>query len=392
MDYLTIEDLKRLVEEQQEPCLSLYMPSIRAGKEIRQNPIRFKNLLKDAEEQFLQAGYRRTDVDSLLEPAYDLLNNQQFWEHMSDGFAMFLSGEITRSYRLPLEFDTLATIAECFFIKPLLPLFMRNGRYFILALSQDSVRLMEGTRFSVDELDLGKTPTNLPEALQWDDPEEQIQHHATQGESQFGGEHGSIHGHGVGHDDRKDRILRFFQIVDKGLMDLLADEEAPLVLAGVDYLLPIFRKASSYKHIVDDVIVGNPDLVTPEELHRNAWEIVQPLFAKDEEEAAEQFNHYKNINGHATGDIKKIVPAAYFGQVDQLFIIEKEYIWGSFDPETGEVEFHDRPGPESQELLDVAAAHTLMNGGKVFSVSPESVPSGERAAALLRWPKEGDQA
>jgi hypothetical protein len=388
MDFLTIDDLKRLVDEQEEPCISLYMPTIRAGREIRQNPIQFKNLLKDAEEQLLQSGYRRTEADSLLAPAYDLLNSEIFWQQQSDGLAMFLSGETTRHYRLPLQFDSLATIAECFFIKPLLPLFMRNGRYFILALSQDSVRLFEGTRFSVDELEINDTPKSLSEALKWDDPEAQLHHHASEGPSTFGDKHATFHGHGVGHDDQKNNILRFFQIVDKGLMDLLADEEAPLVLAGVDYLLPIFREASKYGHIMDKAIEGNPELVKLGELHKKAWEIVQPLFKKDEEEAAEQFKHYSGINGHATSDIKEIVSAAYFGQVDQLFIVEKEYLWGSFNPETGEVQFHERPGPESRELLDAAAAHTLVNGGMVFSVDPQSVPSGERAAALLRWPKQ----
>jgi hypothetical protein len=388
MNLLTIDELKRLLEEQEDPCISLYMPTVRAGKEILQNPIRFKNLLKDAEEQLLQSGYRRTQIDSLLEPAYELLVNELFWQQQSDGFAMFLSGETTRWYRLPLEFDSLATIAECFFIKPLLSLFMRNGRYFILALSQDTVRLLEGTRFSVDELDLEDTPKSLAEALKWDDPEAQLQHHASDGPSTFGEKHASFHGHGVGHDDQKDSILRFFQIVDKGLMDFLANEDAPLVLAGVDFLLPLYRQASKYEHIMDETITGNPEHMKPAELHKKAWKIVEPLFKKDEEEASQMFQQNKALDGYATEDIKKIVPAAYFGQVDQLFIIEKEYLWGSFNPDTNQVEFHERPGPQSQDLLDVAAAHTLINGGKVFSVRPEAVPSGAHAAALLRWPKQ----
>jgi hypothetical protein len=388
MNLLTIDDLRRLVEEQNEPCISLYMPTIRAGRDIRQNPIRFKNLLKEAEEQLLQSGHRRSEAKSLLDPAYELLNNEIFWQRQSDGFAMFLSGEITRHYRLPLEFESLATTAECFFIKPLLPLFMRNGRFFVLALSQNSVRLLEGTRYSVDELDLGDTPKSLSEALQWDDPESQLQHHASEGPSTFGGKQATFHGHGVGHDDQKNNILRFFQIVDKGLMELLADEDAPLVLAGVDYLLPIFRQASKYEHIMEESIDGNPELQKPEELHQKAWKIVEPQFKKDEEDASLLFQQNKAKDGQATGDIRKIVPSAFFGQVDQLFVIEKEYIWGSFNPETNEVEFHERPGPESQDLLDLAAAHTIINGGKVFTVAPEAVPSGERVAALLRWPKE----
>ena len=90
-----------------------------------------------------------------------------------------------------------------------------------------------------------------------------------------------FHGHGVGElPDKKDRILRYFQKVDAGLNDILADQQAPLVLAGVDYLLPIYQQANSYPHLLTDGITGDPEDVSDEDLHRQALDIVLPILTQ----------------------------------------------------------------------------------------------------------------
>lgn len=45
MDLLNLEELKALVGRNVGACVSLFMPTHRAGAETRQAPIRFKNLL-----------------------------------------------------------------------------------------------------------------------------------------------------------------------------------------------------------------------------------------------------------------------------------------------------------------------------------------------------------
>ncbi len=52
-----IEDLRSLTERQQWPCISLYLPTHRAGrKETQEDPIRLKNAVAEAKEQLTQAG------------------------------------------------------------------------------------------------------------------------------------------------------------------------------------------------------------------------------------------------------------------------------------------------------------------------------------------------
>jgi hypothetical protein len=100
-----------------------------------------------------------------------------------------------------------------------------------------------------------------------------------------------FHGHGVGKDDAKDNILRFFHLLDQGLYALLGKESAPLVLAGVDYLFPIYREANSYPHLMERGIAGNPEGLKGEELHEQGWRIVEPERVPDKAPLAAIFRY-----------------------------------------------------------------------------------------------------
>jgi hypothetical protein len=319
------------------------------------------------------------------------LNDEAFWRRQSEGLAVFQSPGITRMYRLPLEFDEAVIVALRFHVKPLLPLFSSSGHFYILALSQNQVRLLEGTRYSVNELDLVDLPKSLAEALRWDDPERQLQAHPTKGATTGGARPAPVyHGHGAGmlDENEKNDILRFFQKVDRGLQDHLAGERIPLVLAGVDYLHPIYRQASSYPQIVEQGIHGNVENEKPEELHRKAWELVKPLFIKEREEAAALYRQQAGMGtGRTSHEITEIAPAAYYGRVGQLFVQEGENMWGTFDPTSGQVSLHEKDleTPEDMDLLDFASAYTYLNNGAVYLVQPSDMPDAGLCAAVLRY-------
>lgn len=366
-------------------CVSIFMPTHRAGPEIQQDPIRLKNLLGEAEERLIASGLRAPEARDLLEPAERLLWDGLFWRHQSDGLAVFLSSEVFRYYRSPFDFEELLVVTDRFHIKPLLPLFSGDGRFYVLALSQNEVRLFQGTRYSVDEVDLEGVPESLAEALRWDDPEKQLQFHTgTRTPGGEGGRPAIFHGHGVGINDAKANILRYFHRVDKGLHQLFRDEHAPLVLAGVDYLLPIYREANTYPHLVNDGIEGNPEEMSAEELHKQARAIMRPLFLTAQREAARQYRVFAATE-RASNDVREIVPAAYHGRVETLFAAVGLQQWGAFDPDTNVVQLCEELGPGGEDLLDFAAVHTLLNGGTVHALEPQKVPDEAPLAAVFRY-------
>jgi hypothetical protein len=388
MDILIRGDLKTLMSKHKGLCVSILMPTHRAGAETQQDPIRFKNLLREAEERLLVSGLGTPEAQELLKPAQRLLGDVFFWRHQSDGLAVFLSPGVFRYYRLPFDFDELVVITDRFHIKPLLPLLSGDGRFYVLALSQNEVRLLQGTRYSVSEVALEGAPESLTETLRYNDPEKRLQFHTSTRTPGGKGERPAIfHGHGVASaDDPKDYISRYFHQVDEGLQDLLRDEQAPLVLAGVDYLHPIYKEANSYPYLIDEGIEGNPEELRAEELHEQTWAIVQPLFLAAQKEAAAK---YKQLAGagseQASSDLKEVAPAAYHGRVETLFVAVGLQQWGTFDPKTNTVQVHEEAEPGDEDLLDFAAVQALLNSGTVYAVELEKVPGEAPLAAVFRY-------
>lgn len=381
MNLLAIDELTALAAESHSPCISIYTPMVRLGVETQQNPIRFKNLVRQVEE-LLTPELREQDARDLLQPIYEL-DTYDFWQHQSDGLAMFLSADQFRYYCLPISFPELAVVTDRFHLKPLLQLLSGDGQFYILALSQNQVRLFQGTRYSISEVELTDVPTSIAEALQYDDPEKSLQFHT--GTSQGGGDRAAMfHGQGAGNDDHKDNLLRYFRKVDNGLNSYLKHEQVPLILAGVDYLLPIYQQASTYAHVLPDGITGNPEMLKPKELHTQAWQVVQPYFELAKESTIARYQELQGT-GKTASTIEQVVPAAYFQRVETLFVPVGEQVWGIFDPTANSVQIHAQPEAGDVDLLDLAALHTLTNGGTVYAVEPRNVPEDQVIAAVFRY-------
>lgn len=385
MENLTLDRIKALAEQTHSPAISIYLPTHRAGPDIQQDPIRFKNLLREAERLLLDRGMGPRPVTALLEPAQSLLNEGSFWQHQYDGLAVYIAEGDFQTYRLPFTVEERAVVAQSYYIKPVLPLFTGNGHYYILAISQNEIRLFEGTRHTVGQVDLPEgTPGSLDEALQFDEPEKQLQFH-TRG-PQGGIRDSMYHGHGPGDEQLKERIERYLNVVDMGVRQLLGDQRTPLVLAGVDYLLPIYRRVSEYPHIMEGGITGNPEMLRPEELKRQAWPLVEPYFGEQVERAIEQYQALAPSGG-ATDKIEAAVAAAQHGRVDTLIVSVDSNVWGKFNRATGEV-LHYQDGQSAEDdlaLVDFAAMQTLGNSGTVYALPQAEMPTNSPLVAIFRY-------
>ncbi len=385
-DFITRSELQEIINARGEACVSIYLPMVRAGTDVQGNVTRLKNALSEAQEALQEWGWRQSEIDDLLARPRRLLTESPFWREQLDGLALFLSPDFYRSYRVPVEFEPLTLVAKRFHIKPLLPLFTDDGRFYILALSKNQVRLFQGTRQAVDEVELQDTPLSMAEAL-WDDPERELQHHTTtSGVKGPGASAPEVVHHGQGTPDSEElhQLRRYLQKVSTGVQKQIRDEEAPLVLAGVDYLHPIYKEVDDSPHLLEEGITGNPDRASAKELHEKAWSIVEPLFLEAKEEVIERYRQLAHRE-QASDSLEEIVPATVQGRVDALLVSIDAHRWGVYNEASHEVEVHDDPQPSDEDLLDFAAVQALSYGGTVYALEADEMPAESPIAAVYRF-------
>lgn len=380
MDMITRDKLKTLIAVRSDWCISLFMPTYRAGQKTEQNPIRFKNLLGETEKQLKAKGLGTSKVDEILTKARNLFEASAFWQYQSDGLAVFIADDVLYLFRLPIAFAEKVVVTTRFHIKPLLPLLNSDGSFHVLAISQKQVRLFAGNQYSVDEIDLGDTPAALSDTLPSEWPKQNLQYQT--GTPSAGGTQAAMyHGHDSGN-EIKDRLRKWFRLIDKEVAELLSDTHSPLVLAGVDNLFPLYKEINTYAHLVDEGIAGNPDRMKGKDLHPLAWAIVKPMFLKEREAALAKYRQLAGT-GQTTADITEALLSAKHGRVEVLFVALGVQAWGRLNQESVELSETKQPGYE--DLLDLAAVQTLVNGGSVFAVAPEEVPEKSLIAAMLRY-------
>lgn len=382
-DILSQDDFDFLLNTSTDNCLSLFMPTAKAGPDVRQNSIRFKNLLAEAEAVLSQGGASSGLSEKILNPLRKLFPDNVFWANQSTGLAILRSPEFLRIYRLPMECRELVALADHFHVKPLISFLNKDGRFYVLALSKNETRLLQCSYQQINELAPENMPGSLAEALKFDDPQRQLQFHTGTQASGGGRRPAMFHGHGVGVDESKDNLLRYFHQVNKSLEPVLKKEKSPLILATVDYLFPIYRTANTYPCLLENFVEGNPESLSHEELQGRAWPFVEDLSREEERKAISAFEQ-KAGTGFTSTLIKDVVSSACQGRVDTLFAAQDREQWGVIDGSSNEAVLHENRAPGSFDLLNFAAIQTLLHGGSVFVLPKDRVP-GKLIAAVYRY-------
>lgn len=381
MDHFTHADLNELLDRPRPPCISIYMPSHRGGG--KEATIDWRNCVNEADVKLADWGWPEDDRNAILRPTRILLADADFWKNQGDGLAAFLAPKYFRVFRLPRAFPHEVVVAERFSVVTLLPLLNGDGTFFVLALSQNAPRLYRGSRDTFEDVAIENMPANLDAALLAHDRDEPLNLHTR---PTSGGSFGAIfHGHGVGIDDRKDDLTRYFRTINAALRPYLRDKKAPLLLAAVEYLHPLYANINTYAHLLDSGLRGNPDHLKRAELHDRAWQLVRPLFEREQTRAVEK---YKEMAGTSfvSSDVPTICSAAMAGRIETLFVNLDRPVWGAFEPSTGRLEQRDAPLPGGMDLRNLAVTSAFARGRNVYGVSTAAMPGGTEMAATFFYP------
>ena len=383
MDLLTRTELESLAHTGSEgQHVSLFMPTHRFGSGVEADKLRWNNLVNGVEGVLAQR-MRRPDVHALLAPARDLQDDAMAWQYMSDGLAMFLRPDGHRTFRVPAPMVELATVGSRTVMGPMLRLFAGDERFLVLALSQREIRLMEGSRNVVEQVQLTDVPTSLKDAV---DPQEPRSNTMARPAANAGrGGPAVFYGHGAG--DRhlkKDELLRFLRQVSNGLRDVLAGETAPMVLFGLDPLIVTYREVNAYEHLLDAAVVHDADQLSIEQLHEMAWPLVEQRLRKDRAQVIDRYHSLSNT-GRVSSDLEEVLQAATEGRVETLFIKADPWCWEEVaGNDSAIVELGDDPRYAACEQVDMAAVATLKASGRVYATSQSVVPDSQ-VAAIFRY-------
>lgn len=385
MSFLSLKELKELVEQPQGLCISMYMPTVQMGPDTNQNSVRFKNLIRQAEARLGKYASHPVDATQFLAPALDL-DKDEFWQNQSAGLALFVAEGFFRFYCVPIEMLELVIVSDRFHLKPLIPLLSGDDRFYILTLGQRDVRLLEANRYGITrEIEIEGLPKDMDEALQYDETAKDQQRRQEGGAGRAGLQGGgSYHGQGADRENVKEDLLQYFLLVDKALHDFFHNRRAPLVLAGVSYLLPIYHEANTYNFIVEEGIQHNTKEQTAQELHAEAWAIVEPQFEAGKQNALDYY-HESIAAGKGSDDLDEVIQGAFYGRVEHLFVPVGVQKWGHFDLDAMELEMHNDAQPGDEDLLNAAAIQTIFHGGTVYAIEPQEMPNDVSIAAVFRY-------
>lgn len=377
MTALNRQQLQELAEYRADHCVSVYLPTYRNGPDQQQNPVRLRNLVDRARDELSGRGVRRPDAELLLEPISALYMDGLFWRASREGLACFSGPGFFRWYQVPRALEEQVCVCGRFRIQPLLPLLYGDERFFVLTLDQDDARLYEATRESMTQVELPPIPRVLV-----DGEDQTLQSHTQHDRGATGdNSRAMFHGHGGPADRAKEDIAHFFSRVDAVVARELADEQAPLILACVDYLAPIYRATNSYRYLVETNISGSPNRVPLRDIHQRAWGTMEARLNTEVERSFDRLRNEVGV-GRGSTNLRDVVLAADDGRVETLFVSRRAHLWGRVDGQSRLVEVSDNE--HGDELLDFAAARTLSCRGAVHTV--DHIPEvNSPVAAIFRY-------
>lgn len=365
------------------PCISFYQPTHRHHPGNLEDPIRFRNLVKDL-EPMLTGKFPAAEVSGILDSLRALAEDVKFWNHTLEGLAIFVAPGLFEVFVTPRPVEELLVVADSFHTKPLRRFLQTTDRFQVLGLSRNSIRLFEGNRDSLDEIDPARgVPKTIGDAL----GEELTEPHLTV--ASYGGAGGGstpmVHGHGdksaeVDIDDE-----RYFRAVAKAVHEHHSQPSGlPLILAALPEHHALFHQVSQNPHLVEEGIKCNPDAISIDELRVKAWEAIGPHNQARQIALGEEFANAR-AKKLGSDSLAEVAAAAVAGRVDTLLIEADRHLPGRLDPATGEVAAADLSDTDVDDLLDDLADLVERMGGKVLVIPRDRMPSATGLAATFRY-------
>jgi len=380
MDSLNHDYAAGLFNNPEPPCLSLYQPTHRVHPDNEQDPIRFRNLVKQL-EQSLRRDYSSREVGPLIEQFHRLADDRAFWNCALTGLAVLGAPGFFRTYRLQRAVPELAIVADSFHLKPLLRILQSADSYQLLGLSREKITFYEGNRDVLDEIELDPAVPRSPREAPGGEARE---FHVSQWTSSVGAA-GVHYSEGDKSDIVENDATRFFRAVDRAILEHYSrPSRLPLLLAALPENQSLFRQLSRNPFLVSEPINFYPNDLSGDALRTATWQVIEPHYLERLAGLIEMFGAAK-ARGLASDDLGQIAESAVAARVATLLVEADRQVPGRIDAVTGKIQFAELANPDVDDVLDDIAELVLKHGGQVVVVPKERMPVQTGAAAIYRF-------
>jgi hypothetical protein len=384
---LTKERFSELANFTDGCAVSLFLPTHRAGVEVNEHfdPIAFKSALNTVEQTLKEKGHDQAFIQNLLKPGYDLIRDDAFWLDLTEGLAIFIAEGFFKYIKMPAETEQKIVVESSFYVTPLIPIMTSSEYFYVLVISKQTVKLFKADAWGMQHVAV-ELPQGIDQVKRLSDLDSTTYRSGDSGRRAAAvALPGQTHGSGGGNPDGKDNLATYFEAVDDILWEKVFNKEnAPLLLAGVEYEIPIYKSVCDYHNVWDKALTGSRERQDTKSLYADAKELMQPYFEQRQTKALEMYGN-KSATELTSSIIEDVVPATYYGRVSHLFVCRGIHVWGKFDEMANQLQLHGEQQADSEDLIDHAVVKTLSTGGEVFLLNQALMPAESCIAAIMRY-------
>ena len=369
VDVPTLPEFKMLNRVRADACVSIYLTTTPLSQNTDASRIELGNLAKQAQDQLETAGFDKRRLAALMEHFDDLADDDEFWRLQANSLAVLLTPDRIRTFRLANTLSPMVQVSDRYHLKPLLRAITFPHSAFVLALSENAVRLVEVfAELPPVTVKVEGLPKDAASAV---------------GKSTLNDRSHSRRIHGS--EGQNVRFRQYARQVDAALRAVLAGRDTPLILAATGRLASVYRSVNNYPNLLPDRIEDSPDQISNAELADAARPILDASYKKEILELQDLYKA-RAEKGRATADLSDAGRAATYGAIEALLVDIDTVVPGAVDEETGELTLADSSDATSYEVVDEIAGRALTSGAKVLGVRKSDLPGEGELAAILRYP------
>ncbi len=385
-------DLKDFAHPTKTPVISIYIPikkTERDGRQADWDRIEFKDLLKEALRR-LGETYSERDIKPLIERMEYVLSHEDLplWLGAAPGLAFLANNDSVTVVNMGIAPEPSVTVGDAYYLKPLEDNLETIMDYKLLLLHTDFFALLDGDYNGVHYIPLpSDVKAYFAETFkEFDGETTALDYYSLEDHMP------PYHGHKSRNDVKQEEAEKFFRYVNKALNDeLLRGDDAPLILVTDAEHDNMFRKICTCRQLLDQGIMKDPTTLSGKELRDGAVAIMEGLQDAELAQLKERYG-YLASKGEASDDPVKIGLMLAERMVDTLFLEQGKGIPGSFDSQTGQVDFDPTADPVDSEKLDPASPDiadafciaALLQDASIAVLPADKMPTDGAMAAIFR--------